>query len=488
MKLILLNYRNGWSCNSSSSHTTILTSRPEKFSDDTFEDYDWNEFILKSSFEKMNYFKSQINANLYGVSKKIKDEIYKELNLKKNKIEEVDHQSVWNLPVNPDKHTLHLGFLKKLKEYLLQDNIVILGGDDSGVHNISLNFLVDHPSYIVNKISFCYDSLICYQDGEVFTFIDTGKGEKFKLTFDEELENKYNKSFTPDLIDFNIMDTCNENCPFCYRGCTKDGKQASLDTIKKYIKYFALQLKCCEIVLGGGNLFMYYDINGLKNLIKDFNKNGVNNTRDKYNPHVWFNTTVQINSLKRAELLMGKDKLFDFLSSFCRVAVSCFTLDDFKYVERLQKYCLSNNNTTWMRVNFICQLIPDIISDDTLLKIAEENKSGMTVSLLGYKTTGRGNSVNHLKKSDEVINKFLDIISSKENYGNDLSVDTCFVNEYRDVLEKRDCLKFSYYTEEGKFSCFVDGVKNKMASSSYDINQDDILPDMSNMLDIFHKY
>ena len=81
-----------------------------------------------------------------------------------------------------------------------------------------------------------------YKNGNSIVTIDSNDGTKERFTKDDE----FNLEF-PETIDMNCTTFCDAGCPFCYAGCSINGKHADLmgakfiDTLKPYTEV-ALQV------------------------------------------------------------------------------------------------------------------------------------------------------------------------------------------------------------------------------------------------------
>lgn len=99
---------------------------------------------------------------------------------------------------------------------------------------------------------------------------------------------------------------------------------------------------------------------------------------------------------------------------------------------------------------------------DNMLRAAREY--GYRVTLLGYKTFGRGNEV-----QPENYDWWLDSIFSTE--GLDISIDTALALQYHQQILDAGVPQYMFHTTEGRFSAYVDAVAMTLHPSSYDEEQ-----------------
>ena len=88
----------------------------------------------------------------------------------------------------------------------------------------------------------------------------------------------------------------------------------------------------------------------------------------------------------------------------------------------------------------------------------------MRVTLLGYKTTGRGSTV-----TVQPYNWWLDVINDLEKNHKCpiIGIDTCMVEQFEKQLKDQKVPDYLITNKEGKFSCYIDAVDYRMGPSSY---------------------
>ena len=118
-------------------------------------------------------------------------------------------------------------------------------------------------------------------------------------------------------------------------------------------------------------------------------------------------------------------------------------------------------------------IIPELLGADKLIELIDyintrnnefrwDNK--VKITLLGYKSTGRGSSNNPNK-----IDNLIGII--KKVSGTQIGIDTKIANDYKDELENSNISKKLYTNKEGEFSMYVDMVNCMAYKSSYELDE-----------------
>jgi len=104
--------------------------------------------------------------------------------------------------------------------------------------------------------------------------------------------------------------------------------------------------------------------------------------------------------------------------------------------------------------------------EDLLLFILENSKFQRNVTLLGYKDFGFGKD-----KSFKDASKWIEIIksiNSKNRYKKlTIGIDSIVVKQYKQELLDSGINYRNLVGEEGKFSCYIDCVKNTISASSF---------------------
>lgn len=99
--------------------------------------------------------------------------------------------------------------------------------------------------------------------------------------------------------------------------------------------------------------------------------------------------------------------------------------------------------------------------------VLEAKAADVPVTLLGYKTNGRGASCAPVS-----YDWWIDAVKSAHCEGADwrtpqIGIDTALASEYENELKEAGVPSWLFHTKEGKFSMYIDAVEGKLAPSSY---------------------
>lgn len=442
------NIRLGLATNSSSTHSIIFISDRDQFNqmhDDDVSDceFGWGFFTAASNEAKLKYFATTVKSALHNSQlsdsyvKMILHDLFPELYVDSDTLMAgyVDHQSVISLPYEyHNRNCLDLEFLKEYQNYLVRDGVVILGGNDNNEdsHPLSSNGI----PYDVKLPVDSYGKLIVRKDNEHWVLFNTYTGAKLAISFDDNAPERV-KSPTPELVDIKITDFCPFGCSYCYQNSTTSGLHAPIGILDS-LAYQLSSMKVFEVALGGGEPTMHPDF---VRILRTFrNSNIVPNF-----------TTKNLAWMKSSDL----KEIMELVGSFA------YSVQYPHEVEKLAHY-VSTFDIPQNKVN-IQYVMGSGTLDNLKNVIIAANKIGCRITLLGYKTTGRGNKVKPYDYSEWV--PFIKELM--EEYYLHLGVDTALALEYEDQLKEMGVNRLTYNTQEGKFSCYIDAVNLTVAPSSY---------------------
>ncbi len=273
------------------------------------------------------------------------------------------------------------------------------------------------------------------RDKNALALFDTNNGTKIRLAV-----GKYNKSKYPELVDIKITDYCAFGCTFCYQGSTIEGQHASYENLQLIIRRLA-EAKVFEIAAGGGEPTDHPDF---IRMLKDFHDAGI----------VPNFTTRSLGWVKR-----NWDEIEPYVGAFAYSADTIQHLDSadvmFKDIPRER-----------INIHYIMGL-QDKEHFVAFMKRASE--LGFRVTLLGYKTTGRGKNVipvNYDWWIDAV--DFLLAMKVCPTF----SIDTPLAEQYNGLFPVDKKL---FHTREGFVSAYIDAVSMEMGASSFD-EKNDLVP------------
>lgn len=419
------NVRLGFATNSSSSHSIVILPKgdraPREDCDSSDGGYGWENFVLTSTDEKLRYFAAQLGETLnYTLGSEITEAVLRDFfKVDWNDSWYVDHQSLLTFPVDPKTGHLNWQFIKDLQNFLEREDVVIFGGNDNnGVeHDYD-----DHLTRLREETG----PLYAIRSGIWWTIFNARTGAKIRLSFKDGPELL--RSNMPELVDMHITDYCPFDCPFCYQDSTTKGAVASLRTIQDYID----QLKgTFEIAFGGGEPTFHPNFVQ----ILEYTKNAgiIPNFTTKLMPNSWSQELV-----KTTQKICGG------------FAVSLRHTNE---VDTLYKQCVKLGLEDKVHVHYVVG-VDQYYYLEAMIEAC--NRHHIPLTLLGFKTTGRGAN---FKPAKEPIRK--ESLAKAWN----VSVDTAFVDLYPEMLT--DISDRLVAAGEGRFSMYVDAVNKQVGISSY---------------------
>lgn len=240
----------GLATNSSSSHSLVFVKKDEtgNISDnyDGRGEFGWDNFTLATAESKMDYLSIMLSESLKAMGLD-DDKRYAILDqwvglypVIENDLFEngyIDHQSLMYIPMDPEYNLPDRGIFDELKNLLMREDVVIVGGNDNSEE--------DHP-----LLSEGFDSLrltrTVFSSGwktivrkdekqDFWTTFNTQSGTKVRFSFNDPgtLSPGYsdydpfsktlvvNRAATPELVDLKITDYCDMGCRFCAIAGTK---------------------------------------------------------------------------------------------------------------------------------------------------------------------------------------------------------------------------------------------------------------------------
>lgn len=432
----VFNIRNGFANNSSSTHSILFLDKPPTAEDDYEVDFGWDFFTVTSKKGILEYLNASLHSNFeYTVSKDYITAIANSWTIE-SKPGYVDHQSLLNFPLSFDRKGINKKYFDEIKNLLLSNNTMILGGNDNDTEK--------HPLYDKAKAK---NFAIVYEGGKLISKYDESQkywtlfnpvtGLKLRMVFDSSGERKImpEKASTPDLVDIKITDYCNFGCTFCYQGSTENGKHADFNHIKSVINTLRHN-EVFEIAFGGGEPTTHPKFMEILQHTKDNHIIPNFTTKD----FGWLK-----NNIKAVQTIIG----------------SCaYSINNWVMIKKIFALMELEN----IPKNKICvQYVIGTASYDTYKLIVQECcKYGINLTLLGFKTINRG--VSYTQQDNSKWLEFL-IESRKNNEYCVVGVDTALIEQYEEQL--KDFPSWIYHKEEGAFSCYVDCVDHKMGKSSY---------------------
>lgn len=252
-------------------------------------------------------------------------------------------------------------------------------------------------------------------------------GTKMRMTKDDEFIPSFSEN-----MDCKLTDKCSQGCPFCYEGCTVNGKHGDLfsykfiDTLHPYT----------ELAMNGNDLDHPDMLRFLKHL------------KDK---KVFGNVTVNQN-----QFIANYDKLKKWQEEklIYGIGVSLVKVTD-ELVEKLK--CVRNA---------VLHTIVGILSEDDVDKLKD---NGLKVLMLGYKELQRG--IEYKDKNSESLERnkkwLYDNLGEMGKWFKVISFDNLAI-EQLDVkrIVPDDKWEEFYMGDDGSFTFYIDMVKGEFAKNS----------------------
>lgn len=235
----------------------------------------------------------------------------------------------------------------------------------------------------------------------------------------------------------------------CYQGSTKEGKHADWEQVKKYVKALGSQ-GLLELAIGGGeptshpNFADLLDLCRSHGIIANFTTRSMEWFKDKKIVDL-----VNDNVGRFAYSIDSAQQMFKIATLLKEAGINTGSDNGWNYKpSRLSfQYVMGVGTSIQFR---------DILAAAGII--------GCDLTLLGFKTTGRGGSYD--KKND---NYWLDMIRKHKEtyYGARIGIDTALAQQYEKELLEDPKLKTLITTKEGSFSMYIDAVTNRVGPSSY---------------------
>lgn len=265
---------------------------------------------------------------------------------------------------------------------------------------------------------------------------------------DNHLENEPFHLEWPVSIDLNISNYCERGCPFCYQNCTKQGKSADLNVIKKKLLHPYMEVAI--------NINMGYNID------EDF----IDFLQFCKDNHIIVNATInQDDIMQRKEQIVSLQN--DGLLHGIGISLTKISKEELEFFKDIK--------------NVVFHVIAGLVSIDDLELLI----SKFSVLILGYKQKGRAENTELPDMT--LLKEWL-----KNNIGFNENV-LCFDNLAIKQLGVRELLSdeewaMLYQGDEGTISMYVNGVDMKFACNSFTKNNYDIGDyNIQQMFDIVRK-
>lgn len=441
------NVRTGFATNSSSTHSIVFMKRDlGGDSPDSPAQFGWENFTLTDESGKLDYLAATVRHALQdAIGDDLAVRIANELTGARITSDAyVDHQSILALPTGWDGKSLDLDFLAEFKAFLLRDDVAILGGNDNSdghplLESDDVKVATGHSGPI--HVETC--GPVARKDPAGFwTLFNRQTGAKVRISLKgTDFECTPERTALPELVDVKITDYCTFGCPYCYQGSTKKGEHSETHSLSM-LAYLLGDARVFEVAIGGGEPTLHP---GLKSFVDSLRYRGVV-------PNL---TTKNLAWLAAPTL---SDPVLNQCGAFA------FSADSDADVRKLSA-ALEGRPEVKRKATIQYVMGKDATARDFGSILNSCGYANLPVTLLGYKTTGRG--LAHGEKPLQPM-WIKEVQGAMKAYpGLRIGIDTVLVDRWWDALLAAGVPKWALTRKEGRFSCYVDAVAGKLHASSF---------------------
>ncbi|MEN3238635.1 radical SAM protein [Methylobacterium ajmalii] len=436
------NLRIGHATNSSSSHSIVMMRPGHQAPPSNYSggDFGWDNFILSDVRSKMHYVAVDTRGR-YATREDFDAEFAPYL-------DQATLDSVWKENDYIDHESAGTSSSVD-RDLLLRPEVVILGGNDNE-DRFTLPNADPAPSGPMRQ----------RQDGAASVLYWPSSGFKIRLS-----DEPYTKARAPELVDVKITDYCPYGCFFCYQGSTKQGAHASLESVIETAERLR-ELGVFEVAIGGGEPMMHPQF---PEIVEAFHSRGITPNVTAYG--VEWST---------------RDWVKDTVRKLGGIGVSVHNAADFEKLIRIR------DNLSSRRV-YTGRLMPQhAVGTNDITEVVHAARTGRytdNLLLLGFKNVARGSSGPKMKVTDdELYNAIAGPFDGKGWYPLTLSVDTAFLDQFPNVIERLNVPGYLTSSPEGKFSMYIDLVRGVMGPSSYCAEEDYLPLDLAHITEAFARW
>jgi hypothetical protein len=457
----ILSVRFGLATNSSSTHSFVLLPEGVTAKDypgyvreghaveQEFGDFGWQHFTAATPQAKLRYLAVMLRDRFheqlpYNIANTLIQSWLGDVT--RDDDDGIDHQSFLFIPSEHGTTLPSERFTKDLAKYLLQDRLVILGGNDNiqACHPLDDGSAFRLPMKLDAGLH--YSNYVCRYDEEYefWTIFCTKDGTKIRMRFDaepNEMKVKPTKASVPELVDLKITNFCPYKCPYCYQDSSEDGVHANQYDVTSLARDLG-RFEVFEVAIGGGEPTFHPNF---VEILESFKRNGV----------------IANFTTRNLQWLRDPKKAREIIDACGAFGYSAHTGEEVKEVATLLNY----NGFPLEKCNIHLVLGTfDQWRFKELLRAT--NEQGFNATILSYKSVGRGADF-----QPENYDGWLRIVKedlASRGWGNTkIGIDTPLAAEYEERLKEMELPDWLYETKEGGFSCYIDATTKMMGPSSY---------------------
>jgi len=429
--------------NSSSTHTIAILPQGKMLAEvkPVGYHYGWDNFVLSSTLEKMQYLASLTVKNL---RESIKDDEVVKLILASwfpgVETKAIDHQSLQSFPRKQGTNILHKDFVEDYEKFILAGNVVVLGGNDNNESSNMVEYEKELQYPFTGEVK---TNIVARKAGKWWILFDQETGSQLIFSFHDGIEHLYRTKRrlvgleTPIGVDLKITNYCSHGCLYCYESSTMEGKHyfGDWDAIAKAF----LDNGILEVALSGGEPMMHPDF---FDICWTFCKHDV----------VPSFTTRCINWLKDNAYLST-------VNNVCGgFAISVGEQNYPTKIRKIAKFTEGKIDPGKITV----QIVLGTLGKFQYSKMVNLcSRYGFRLSLLGFKNIGRGKS---FKVRD--YSWWLRVLEECDDPPY-IVIDSVLASQYSKELQQSKIPMWQYNQWDGKFTCYIDLVDGIIAESSY---------------------
>ena len=262
-------------------------------------------------------------------------------------------------------------------------------------------------------------------------------GTKIRQTEEDEFIPEF-----PENADVKITDKCSQGCPFCYEGCTKEGRHAHLmQSNGTFAQPWMLSLEPhTELALNGNDL----DVPDLDLFLLKM--------QDR---HIIVNITINQNQfMKHIDYI----RMLSKYKMIYGIGVSLVNSADEKFINAIKEF-----------PNLVIHTIAGILSKADIKNLSNQ---GIKILILGYKNLQRGISYKE-KFSRQIRANMADLkndLKDLPNHFKVISFDNLAIEQLdvKNIMfkDKEDEWDEFYMGDDGNFTLYIDAVKQEFAKNS----------------------
>lgn len=436
-KIELFNVRGEFACNSSSSHSIAAIPGLQDIDMSPYGDVNVfegsEEFTLTDSSAKVRYLAAVLND---GCNQEVLADVLKTL-------DETTAPRPFSAMGTPELPKDAFGdssreFAQEFVEFLKRPDVAVFSGEDYGDHPIFSSPSAETFDFSLSSWTARRDQL---NGKSWWVLFNREDGTKLRMNFSSPGINiSVEKAQNPELVDIKVTDRCpfELDCGFCYMGSTRQGAEASLKHVSNLLIAYA-EMGVFEVAFGGGEPTLWPPF---KEVLAFTRSLGIIPNFTSKNFHAM-----------RDEGLMRN------------VGAVAFSITDTQSFKRFRKvYDEQRVQSNLHLAKVSIQIIPEIIEDSLLKEIfAYADSEHMRLTLLGYKTTGRGGEFDGRLVRPE---GFWIPLAQAHRFLR-LAIDATLAENSKDALAKARVPRWSYHLTEGSFSMYADAVTKRIGPSSY---------------------